>query len=255
MTNFAALQASDGDGEAIRATVQSPGRAEGSSVIPVNAITHWPTGPCIITTGTLQSNNTIANAQVMYATAEDTSITITSFAPGYSDLGNAAGDVVVIKPTTEWANLVAKFIVDATGSGTPENLTAAQLAVGAAATFAGPTTLAGVTEVTGTPYNAVQSTATVDGSGNITPTSQVFRVTGLAASATIQVPSYTPQDGMTGELRIVDDGVGQNIAWASGWHPIGVTLPTVTLASQFLYISYEYSAVDTKFHVLGVARG
>jgi len=119
MTNFAALQASDGSGEAIRATVQSPGRSIGSSVIPVNAITNWPTGACIVTTGTLQADNTIASPQVFYATASGTSVTITSFAPGYTDLGNSAGDVVVIKPTTEWANLVATAVNSFATTGVP----------------------------------------------------------------------------------------------------------------------------------------
>lgn len=255
MTNFAALSASDGAGEAIRATVQSPGRSIGSSVIPVNAITNWPTGQCIVTTGTLQPNNTITNAQVFYGTASGTSVTINSFAPGYTDLGNSAGDVVVIKPTTEWANLVATFIESLLGTGTAQNLTANQLAVAAAATFAAGVTLSGVTEVSGTSYNLVSSVTTADGSGHITPTSQVFRVTGLSVAATIQTPSYTPQDGMTGELRIVDNGVAQGLTWASGWKGVGVTLPNTTVVGQFLYVSYEYSAVDSKYHVLGIARG
>lgn len=107
MSNFAALQASNGSGEAVRATVQSPGRSIGSTAIPVNAITNWPTGTFIGITGTLTASNTLTNAQVFYGTATGTTVTITSFAPGYSDLGNSAGDVVVIKPTTEWANLIA----------------------------------------------------------------------------------------------------------------------------------------------------
>lgn len=255
MSNFAALAASNGSGEAIRATVQSPGRSIGSTTIPVNAITNWPTGMCIVTTGTLQPNNTITNAQVFYGTASSTHVTINSFAPGYTDLGNSAGDVVVIKPTTEWANLVAAFVSDLLGTGTAQNLTANQLAVAAAATFAAGVTLAGVTEVTGTSYNLVQSVASADGSGHVTPTSQAFRVTALSVAATIQTPSFTPQDGMTGELRIYDDGVAQGLTWASGWKAIGVTLPNTTVVGQFLYISYEYSAVDSKWHVLGVARG
>lgn len=253
--SYAALEASDGTGEAIRATVQSPGREIGSSVIPVDAVTKWPTGPCIVTTGTLQANNTIASPQVMYCTASDTSVTITSFAPGYTDLGNVAGDVVVIKPSTEWANLVAKFIMDATGLGTPDNLTADELTVGGAATFAGSTTLAGVTEITGTSYSAAASVTTADGSGNITPTAQVFRVTALTETANINVPSYTPEDGMSGELRISDNGTGQSLTWASGWNAIGVTLPSATTGYAFTYITYEYSAADSKWHVLGVARG
>jgi hypothetical protein len=255
MTNFAALPTSDGDGESIRATVQSPGREIGSSVIPVNAITNWPTGPCIITTGVLQANNTISSPTVLYGTASGTSITISGYAAGYSDIGNTAGEVVVIKPTTEWANTVAAFVSDLLGTGTAQNLTANQLAVAAAATFAAAVTLEGVTEVTGTSYNLAHSVATADGSGNITPTSQVFRVTALTESAEVQIPSYTPVDGMSGELRISDNGTGQGLTWASGWRAVGVTLPSSTTGYAFTYISYEYSTADSKFHVLGVARG
>jgi hypothetical protein len=252
MTNFAALQASDGAGESVRATVQSPGRDVGSSTIPVNALTNWPTGACLITTGVLQANNTIATPQVFYGTASGTTITITSFAPGYTDLGNNAGDVVVIKPTTEWANLVASIIADILGGGTAQNLTASQLAVAAAATFAAAVTLQGVTEVSGTSYALAHSVASAS---TITPSSQVYRVTALAVGTTIELPSYTPQDGMTGELRISDNGTGQSLTWAGGWVGRGVTLPSATTGYAYTYISYEYNAAATSWDVLGVARG
>lgn len=111
--NYAALAASDGSGEAVRATVQSPGRDVGSSAIPVDAITNWPTGTFIATTGTLQANGTLdpSTVQVFYGTASGTTVTITSFAAGYTDKGNIAGDVVVIKPTTEWANIASDGIL------------------------------------------------------------------------------------------------------------------------------------------------
>jgi hypothetical protein len=69
--------------------------------------------------GTLQANGLLnpATVQVFYGTASGTTITISSFAPGYSDLGNAIGDVVVLKPTTEWANLVSSFVTTGAGAG------------------------------------------------------------------------------------------------------------------------------------------
>lgn len=250
--DYAALQVSDGDGESVRATVQSPGRDVGSSSIPVNALTNWPTGACIITTGVLQANNTIASPQVFYGTASDTTVTITSFAPGYTDLGNNAGDVVVIKPCTEWANLVASIIADILGGGTAQNLTASELAVAAAATFAAAVTLEGATEVSGTSYSLAQS---ITSASTITPASQVYRVTDLSVGATIDVPSYTPQDGMTGELRISDNGTSQGLTWAGGWVGRGVTLPSATTGYAFTYISYEYNSASSTWDVLGVARG
>ena len=184
---------------------------------------------------------------------------IDAFEPGSSDVGNTSGQVVVIKPNTGWANRVAAFIMNATNLGTPENHTVATLTatgiITGTITASGSVVFNGAVEVAGTSYFAPQSTATVDGSGHITPTSQVFRVTALAASALIQVPSFTPQDGMSGELRISDNGTGQALTWATGWRAVGVTLPTATTGYAFTYISYEYSLVDTKWHVLSVARG
>ena len=102
------LAASDNAGEAAKATVQSP-RIIGSTSISVDTTTNWPTGTFIATTGTLQPDGTLnpTTVQVFYGTASGTTITITSFAAGYTDKGNAIGDVVVLKPTTEWANIVA----------------------------------------------------------------------------------------------------------------------------------------------------
>ncbi len=106
--NFTALSASDGAGEPVRATVLAA-RIIGSTSISVNALTNWPTGTFIATTGTLLANGTLSpsTVQVFYGTASGTTITILSFASGYSDLGNAINDVVVIKPTTEWANTIS----------------------------------------------------------------------------------------------------------------------------------------------------
>ncbi len=106
--NFNALNASNGSGEAVRATVQAP-RTIGSTSLTVNATTDWPTGTFIATTGTLLSTGKLdpATVQVFYGTTAGTVITITAFAAGYTDQGNAIDDVVVLKPTTEWANIVA----------------------------------------------------------------------------------------------------------------------------------------------------
>jgi microcystin-dependent protein len=133
--NYNALAASDGSGEPVRATVLNP-RNIGSADIDVNAITNYPTGTFIATTGTLQANGTLdpATAQVFYGTATDDIITITGFAAGYTDKGNAEGDVVVIKPTTEWANIIAEAVASFASAGVPS---------GALTPFAGSTAPSG----------------------------------------------------------------------------------------------------------------
>lgn len=108
MTDYSALAASDGNGEAVRATVQT-NRSIGGTTLTVDHTTHWPVTKCIVTMGTLLSTGKLdpTTVQVFYGTASGTTITINSFAPGYSDLGSKQGDVAVIKPTTEWANAAA----------------------------------------------------------------------------------------------------------------------------------------------------
>jgi microcystin-dependent protein len=118
--DYTALSASNGSGEPVRATVLSA-REIGSADIDVNAITNYPTGTFIATTGTLQANGTLnpATVQVFYGTATDDTVTIVGFAEGYTDLGNAENDIVVIKPTTEWANTMAEAVASFASAGVP----------------------------------------------------------------------------------------------------------------------------------------
>lgn len=108
--NYDQIQASDGAGEPARATVLAP-RTVGSTTITVNSTTNYPASGFIATTGTLLSTGKLdpTTAQVFYGTASGTTITIVSFAPGYTDKGSSINDVVVLKPTTEWANQISNL--------------------------------------------------------------------------------------------------------------------------------------------------
>lgn len=259
MSDYQYLSASNGSGDASLMHLTA-NRTIGSTVLTVDSVVNVPTD-FLATVGNLLSTGFIdpTTKTDVKGHVSGATLVIDAFEPGSTDAGNTSGQVVVIKPSTGWANRVAAFIQNATNNGTPENHTVATLtATGVSTgtlTASGAVTLNGAVEVVGTSYFNAQSTATVDGSGHITPASQVYRVTALAASATIQVPSYTPQDGMTGELRIFDNGTAQSLTWASGWKGIGVTLPSTTTIGQYIYVSYEYSAADSKWHVLSVARG
>lgn len=255
------LPVSNGNGDAALMTLQSD-RANGATVYNVDTVVNVPQY-FIATCGTLLSTGFIDPTTKVdfFGHVSGATLVIDAFCPGSTDPagGNTAGQKIVIKPNSEWSNLVAQFIKNATGNGTPENHTVANLTATDVSTgtleASGAVTLNGTTEIAGTSYFNAQSTASVDGSGNITPASQVYRVTALAASATIQAPSFAPQDGMSGELRIYDNGTSRSLTWAAAWKAIGVTLPTSTTVGQFIYISYEYSAADSKWHVLSVARG
>lgn len=260
MSDYNYLPASNGSGDASLMTLQS-NRSIGSTTYAVDTVVNVPTD-FLATCGTLLSTGFIdpsTKTDFKGHLGTGNQLIIDAFEPGSTDAGNTSGQVIVIKPNTGWANRVADFIMNMTGHGTPENVTVADVTATDVSTgtleASGQSTFNGAVEVVGISYMLAQSTASIDGSGNITPASQVYRVTALAAAATIQVPSYTAEDGMTGELRIFDDGTARALTWAAGWKAIGVTLPTTTTVGQYIYISYEYSAADTKWHVLSVARG
>lgn len=112
MPSIALIKASNNSGSAARATLTA-GRSIGSYILTVNTTINYPAS-FIAEIGTIDpSTNRInpATSQVVRCTLTNpTTITINSWAPGYSDLGNTSGDVVIIRPTTDWSNNLAQTI-------------------------------------------------------------------------------------------------------------------------------------------------
>lgn len=98
------INASNGSGEAVRANVTAI-RISGSTTIAVDSVTNWPAS-FIATSGKLLSGGIISGAFVFNGHLSGSTIIIDSMAPGYTDTGNSVGDIVVIKPTTAWADTV-----------------------------------------------------------------------------------------------------------------------------------------------------
>ena len=92
----------------------------------------------------------------------------------------------------------------------------------------------------------------------ITPTTAYgqYNVTALATSATIAIPTGTPQDGQKLTIRIKDNGTPQTLTWttsAGGYRAEGITLPTTTVASTPLYVGAIYNAQDSYWDVVGAS--
>lgn len=124
MSNYDHLQVSDGTGDAALMHITAD-RVTGGSTIAVDSISNVP-AKFIATTGTLLANGFIdpSTKKDFFGHLDGSSIAIDAFVAGSTDNGNSIGEVLVIKPNTDWANLVAAFVANATGNGTPENLTA-----------------------------------------------------------------------------------------------------------------------------------
>lgn len=110
MASIERIKGSNGSGEAVRAVVQTL-RLSGSATLDVDSVTNW-SGDFIGTYGTPDGNGSVTSAsvRVFYGTVSGTDINITGFAPGYTDNGNAVGDIVVLKPTTAWADNIAEIL-------------------------------------------------------------------------------------------------------------------------------------------------
>ncbi len=96
---------------------------------------------------------------------------------------------------------------------------------------------------------------TVADGSTITPTaddSDMYTVTALGQGATIAAPSGTPVNGQKLILRILDNGIGRALTWNSIYNPIGVALPSTTVASKYIYVGCIYNTANTKWDVVAV---
>jgi len=106
------IKASDGTGPAALMTVQSL-RNPGSSTIVVDSVANV-NGTFIATMGTPSTSGGMisdATARDFYGHVDGANLEIDDMAPGFTDdIGSQSGDIVVIKPTTAWADEVAEVL-------------------------------------------------------------------------------------------------------------------------------------------------
>lgn len=104
------LRVSDGTTDASLMTVQAD-RSIGSTILEVNTIVGIPE-KFIATSGSVNAQGFIDpdTATNFYGHLNGLNLEIDGYAPGSSDGGNTAGEIVVIKPNTAWANMVAQSV-------------------------------------------------------------------------------------------------------------------------------------------------
>lgn len=119
MASIDQIRASDGSGNASVATVQST-RSGGASTIVVDTVLgindtfmgtmgtpHTFTDPITSETITVISE---ATAVDFAGHVDGSNLEIDTIAPGYVDGGSAVGDIVIIRPTTQWGDNVADVL-------------------------------------------------------------------------------------------------------------------------------------------------
>lgn len=122
MASINLIKASDGTGNASTATVQTV-RNSGVTTIIVDTVNNIPatfmgsmgTPHTFVDPVTSEEITVISEATAVDFTGHvsGANLEIDSIAPGYTDLGSAVGDIIVIRPTTDWANNIASVLATA----------------------------------------------------------------------------------------------------------------------------------------------
>lgn len=103
-----------------------------------------------------------------------------------------------------------------------------------------------------TPMPRVSSTAS---GSSLTPDASAYDMyayTALAANLTINAPTGSPADGQKMMFRFKDNSGTRTLTWNAIFRVIGVTLPSVTVASKTIYVGCVYNSADTKWDVVSV---
>lgn len=120
MASIENIKGSDGSGNASVATVQNT-RSPGASTIVVDTVLNINTGGFMGSMGTPHTFTDPITSETITVISEATcvdfsghvdgsNLEIDDIAPGYSDLGSQVGDIIIIRPTTQWSDEVASVL-------------------------------------------------------------------------------------------------------------------------------------------------
>jgi hypothetical protein len=204
-----------------------------------------------------------------------------------SDVSGLGTGVATFLGTPSSANL-ASAVTDEQGSGkavfdTSPTLTTPNVGVATATSInkvaiTAPATSATLTIVDGktlTASNTITLTGTDSTSYNLdkltprtntvassatpsinTDTTDIFTITALAAAITSMTTnlSGSPVNGQKLIIRILDNGTARTIAWGTSFASRGVTLPTTTIVSKYLYVGFIYNSTTSTWDCVAVAQ-
>jgi hypothetical protein len=234
------INASNKSGEAVRASITGI-RAPGSTTIAVDAITNWPTN-FIATSGSILADGTLGSAFVFAGHKSVSTIIIDTIAPGYTDVGNSVGQVVVIKPTTFWADNIFDFL-------------AINFADNGTFTATGATNIA--TALTGKSTRLMPRLITTASTATLTPdisAANIYELSAQAAALTIANPAGTPNDGDIFIIRIKDNGTARAIGFGTAYANVsGLDLITTTVINKWSYIGIQYNTAAAKWHIISIS--
>lgn len=250
MIDIAYIRGSNGSGEPPRATV-TIARSSGATTLTVDAVTNWP-AKFVATSGVLNVTTQVLNPstiRVFKGRIQSGKIEIEAFAPGYTDTGNAVGDVVVLKPNTKWADIIADSFADIsvsiavggalTTAATTQTSTAAKTALQADANFR-------------TKPRTVTSTTTATLTPDIS-TANSYELNAQGSALTIAAPAGSANEKDVLLFFIKDNGTARAITWNAAYVNIsGLTALTTTVVSKWSVVGCVYNATLAKWHIVSI---
>jgi hypothetical protein len=83
----------------------------------------------------------------------------------------------------------------------------------------------------------------------------IYTLTALVEAAAFATPSGTPVHGQRLTIAIYSAAArALDFTTATSYVPVGVVLPTTTVAGKWTYLFCIYNSTATKWHVLGVSQ-
>lgn len=250
MNEIAYLKASNGSGEPPRASV-TVARSSGATTLTVDSLTNWPpkfvatSGILNVTTGILNP----ATVRVFKGRIQSGKIEIESFAPGYTDTGNAVGDVVVLKPNTLWADIIANsFEAIGVSIDTDGSLTSAAITESAAGTKTALQADANFRTKQRVSIGTTTTTLTPDIS-----TASVYELSAQASALTIAAPGGTPNEKDILLFFIKDNGTARAITWNAAFTNIsGLDTLATTVINKWSVVGAVYNATLAKWQIVSI---
>jgi hypothetical protein len=104
-------------------------------------------------------------------------------------------------------------------------------------------------------FNQPRASYTIASLTLISPDASTYdqiNFTALATPITIGAHTGTPADGNSLTFRFLDNGTARAITWNAAYVPIGVTLPTTTVANKTTYVKCVYNSAASRWDAVRV---
>jgi hypothetical protein len=195
-------------------------------------------------------------------TALDAKLSSATASTTYETISNVALKAPLANPT--FTGTVSGITKSMVGLGSVDNTadtakpvsTATQAALDAklSTATAASTYITASSTNTLTNKRVTERVTTVSDSATPTPnsdTDDMYIITGLTQTATFGAPTGTPTQGQKIMVRVKDNGTARTLAWNAIYRASSdLSLPTVTVAGNTMYLGFIYNSTDSKWDLL-----